>query len=269
VVIDRLDRPTEWKISTERQDAMAVSPAFFGLLAIGFVAQLIDGCVGMGYGICSSALLATLGIPPAVTSATVHAAEFVTAGVSGVAHAWFRNIDRRIFGSLVLPGVLGGIVGASLLTHVPTHVIRPFVWGYLLIMSLVVLTRVILQRAPIAIQSHGPGLGAVAGFLDAIGGGGWGAIVTSTLIARGVPSRYAIGTANTAVFFVAFATSVTLWWQLGSMRYDLILGLLLGGAAAAPIAACLTRHMPHRVAAIVVGLLVFALGVNGLFRTLT
>lgn len=253
----------------DRQDAMAVAPALPWLITIGFAAQLIDGCVGMGYGICSSTILATLGVPPALTSATVHAAEFVTAGVSSVSHAWFRNIDRRIFLSLLLPGVIGGVVGASVLTHVPTPFIRPFVWGYLLITSLVVLTRVILNRTPITVQAQGPGLGAIAGFLDAVGGGGWGTIVTSTMIARGVPSRYAIGTANAVVFFVAFATSVTLWLQLRSMRYDLVLGLLLGGAAAAPIAAWITRHVPHRTAAITVGLLVFALGVTGLFRTLT
>ena len=180
-----------------RDDGSASIP---WLIAIGFIAELIDGCVGMGYGICSSAFLATLGVPPPVTSATVHAAEFVTAGVSGISHAWFRNIDRRIFASLLLPGVLGDIFGASVLTHVPTLIIRPFVWGYLFITSLVVLTRVILNRATITVQTQGPGLGAIAGFLDAVGGGGWETIVTSAMIARGVPSRYAIGTANAWYF---------------------------------------------------------------------
>jgi uncharacterized protein len=248
---------------------MAISPEFPWLIAIGFIAQMIDGCIGMGYGICSSTILATLGVPPTVTSATVHAAEFVTAGVSGLSHAWFRNIDRRIFGSLLFPGVIGGIVGATVLTHVPTAVVRPFVWGYLLITSLVVLSRVILNRTPVTIDAQGPALGAIAGCLDAIGGGGWGTIVTSTLMARGLPSRYAIGTANAVVFFVAFATSVTLWWQLRNLRYDWVLGLLIGGAAAAPVAAWAARHVPHRAAAIAVGLIVFALGATGLFRTLS
>ena len=248
---------------------MTLSPEFPWLVAVGFVAQLIDGCVGMGYGITSSAILATLGIPPAVTSATVHAAEVVTAGVSSVSHAWFRNIDRKIFFSLLVPGVLGGIVGASVLAHAPTPIVRPFVWGYLLITSLVVLSRVILKRTPLEVKAQGPALGAVAGFLDAIGGGGWGTIVTSTMVARGVSPRYAIGTANAVDFFVALATSLALWFQLGQMRYDMVLALLIGGATAAPIAAYVTRHVPQRAAATAVGVFVFLLGATGLFHTLS
>jgi len=248
---------------------MAISPEFPWLIAVGFLAQLIDGCVGMGYGICSSTILATFGIPPAVRSATVHAAEMVTSGVSSVSHAWFRNIDRGIFFTLLIPGVIGGIVGASVLAHVTTRVVQPFVWAYLLVTSLVVLFRVIVSRAPIAAKAQGPRLGAVAGFLDAIGGGGWGTIVTSTMIARGVTPRYAIGTANAVVFFVALAISVALRFQLGKMRYDLVLALLIGGAAAAPLAAWVTCHVPRRTATIAVGVVVFALGVTGLFDTLT
>jgi uncharacterized protein len=248
---------------------MTLSPEFPWLIGIGFVAQLIDGMVGMGYGICCSAILATLGVPPATTSMTVHAAEVVTYGVSSVSHAWFRNIDRKIFFSLLLPGVMGGIVGASVLAHVPTAAVRPFVWGYLLVTSLVVLSRVILKRTPLSVQAQGPTLGAAAGFLDAVGGGGWGTIVTSTMIARGVPPRYAIGTSNAVDFFVALATSVALWFQIGQMRYDMVVALLIGGASAAPVAAWVTRHVPQRAAATAVGLVVFILGAAGLFRTLT
>src|SRR5713226_9256019 len=130
---------------------MSLAPEVPWLVGVGFVAQLIDGCVGTGYGICSSAILATLGVPPAVTSATVHAAEVVTAGVSSASHAWFRNIDRRIFFSLLVPGVIGGVTGASLLARVPAHTVRPFVWAYLLFTSLVVLSRVLLKRSPIRV----------------------------------------------------------------------------------------------------------------------
>ena len=149
------------------------------------------------------------------------AAEMVTAGVSSASHAWFRNIDRRIFFSLLLPGVLGGMLGATLLAHVPAHI-----------------------------------------------GGGWGTIVTSTMIARGVTPRYAIGTSNAVVFFVALTTSVTLWLQLGRMRYDMVLALLIGGAAAAPIAAWVTSRVPQRAATAAVGVIVFVLGAAGLFVTL-
>lgn len=247
---------------------MSLAPEVPWLVGVGFVAQLVDGCVGMGYGISASSILATLGVPPAITSATVHAAEVVTAGVSSASHAWFRNIDRRIFISLLVPGVLGGVVGASVLAHVPAHTVRPFVWAYLLLTSLLVLSRVVFKRTP-QVGAQGPALGAIAGCLDAIGGGGWGTIVTSTMIARGVTPRYAIGTSNAVIFFVATATSLTLWLQLGRMRYDMVLALLIGGAVAAPFAAWVTSRVPQRAAATAVGLAVFVLGATGLYTTLS
>jgi uncharacterized protein len=246
---------------------MRLAPEVPWLVGVGFIAQMIDGCVGMGYGISSSSILATLGVPPAVTSGTVHAAEVVTAGVSGVSHAWFRNIDRRILLSLVIPGVIGGVLGASLLARVPTQRVRPFIWAYLIATSLVVLSRALLRRTPLEAGPQGPLLGAIAGFLDAIGGGGWGTIVSSTMVARGVPPRYAIGTANAAIFFVAIATSLTLWVHLGTLRYDMVLALLVGGAVAAPIAAWVTGRVPQRLAATAVGLVVLALGMLGLITT--
>lgn len=244
-----------------------MTPEFGWLVAVGFAAQLVNGSVGMGYGLVTSACLAALGFPPALTSAAVHGALVATTGVSSASHAWFRNLDRKVFFSLLVPGVIGGVVGASLLAHVPTRIIQPFVWGYLLITSLFVLGRVILHRKPVAL--HGRVLGAVAGFLDAVGGGGWGTITTSTLIARGVSPRFAIGTANAVEFFVTLAISITLWFQIGPVRYDVVLALLIGGAAAAPLSAWLTSHTPARAAATAVGLLVFLLGAAGLFATLT
>ena len=244
-----------------------MTPEFGWLVAVGFAAQLVNGSVGMGYGLVTSGCLAALGFPPALTSAAVHGALVATTGVSSASQAWFRNLDRKVFFSLLVPGVIGGIVGASLLAHVPTRIIQPFVWGYLLITSLFVLGRVILRRNPVAL--HGRVLGAVAGFLDAIGGGGWGTITTSTLIARGLPPRFAIGTANAVEFFVTLAISITLWFQVGPVRYDVVLALLIGGAAAAPLSAWLTSHTPARAAATAVGLLVFLLGAAGLFATLT
>src|SRR6202045_4208423 len=217
------------RLSRARPAHVSLAPEVPWLIAVGFVAKLIDGDFGMGYMISFSSMSAALGVPPAVTSATVHAAEVVTAGVSSASHAWFRNIDRRIFFSLLVPGVIGGVLGATLLAHVPAHTVRPFVWAYLLVTALMVLSRVILKRTPLNVGAQGPALGGVAGFLDAIGG--WGPIVTSTMIARGVTPRFAIGTSNAVIFFVALATSLTLWLQLGTMRYDMVLALLIGGAA--------------------------------------
>jgi hypothetical protein len=249
--------------------ALSLSPQFLWLIPVGFAAQMVDGCVGMGYGISASSILATLGVPPLITSATVHAAEVVTSGISSASHAWFRNLDRKIFLSLLAPGVVGGVVGATVLAHVPTHAIRPFVWCYLIITGLFVVGRVIFKRTPpLVVGAPGPALGLIAGFLDAIGGGGWGTIVTSTMIARGVAPRYAIGTANAVDFFVALGTSIALWTQMGHMRYDMVIALLIGGAVAAPLSAWVTRHVPARAAATAVGLVVVLLGTAGLVTTL-
>lgn len=248
---------------------MTYGPEFGWFVAVGFAAQLINGSVGIGSGLVTSSCLAVLGFQPAVTSAAIHGALTATTAVSSASHAWFRNIDRKVFFSLLVPGVIGGIVGASVLARLPTQIIQPFVWGYLLITSLFVLGRVILHRQPLTVSAHGRTLGAVAGFLDAIGGGGWATITTTTLIARGIPPRFAIGTVNAVEFFVTLAISVTLWFQLGPVRYDMVVGLLIGGAVAAPLGAWLTSHAPARAAATAVGLLVFALGATGLFATLT
>jgi len=249
---------------------VTLSPHVLWLIPVGFIAQMVDGCVGMGYGISASAILATLGMPPLITSATVHAAEVFTSGISSASHAWFRNLDRKIFLSLLAPGVVGGVIGATVLAHVATHAIRPFVWAYLIVTGLCVVGRVVFKRAPpLGVGAPGPGLGLIAGFLDAIGGGGWGTIVTSTMIARGVTPRYAIGTANAVDFFVALATSIALWTQMGHMRYDMVIALLIGGAVAAPLSAWVTRHVPARAAATAVGLLVVFLGAAGLFATLS
>ena len=249
---------------------MTLSSQALWLIPVGFFAQMVDGCVGMGYGISASSILATLGVPPLVTSATVHAAEVVTSGVSSASHAWFRNLDRKIFFSLLAPGVIGGVLGSTVLAHVPTHAIRPFVWTYLIITGLCVVGRVVLKRSPkLAVGAPGPALGLIAGFLDAIGGGGWGTITTSTMIARGITPRYAIGTANAVDFFVALGTSIALWTQMGHMRYDMVIGLLIGGAVAAPLSAWVTRHVPARAAATAVGLVVVALGAAGLLEALT
>lgn len=248
---------------------MELIPEFGWLVAVGFFAQLVDGAIGMGYGLTASTFLATLGIPPAAASATVHAAEIATTGISSASHAWFRNIDRRIFFSLLLPGVIGGILGATLLSRVPAEIIRPFVWAYLLLTAVFVLGRVILNRRPVIVAAPGPALGGVAGCLDAIGGGGWGTITTSTMIARGVPPRFAIGTANSVEFFVTLAISATFWLHFETLQYQYIVALLLGGVAAAPLAAWVTKHVPQRAAATAVGLVVFTLGATGLFNSLT
>lgn len=241
-----------------------LSPEFWPLVLVGFIAQLIDGALGMAYGVSASAFLTTMGHPPAFVSATVHAAEVFTTGASGVSHAWFKNLDRQIFFKLVLPGMIGGAVGAWLLGTVDGNLLKPFVWGYLLLTGVLLLRRAWSRSEPGLARAPSYALGGAAGFLDAVGGGGWGTVTTPTLIARGVPPRYAIGTTNAAEFFVTLTISITFLFTFDWRRFDLVIALLGGGVIAAPLGAWVAKHVPPRVAMIAIGLLIIGLSINGL-----
>ncbi|MFZ9708052.1 MAG: sulfite exporter TauE/SafE family protein [Steroidobacteraceae bacterium] len=244
--------------------AEGLSPEFWPLVLVGFAAQLIDGALGMAYGISASAALATMGHPPAFVSATVHAAEVVTTGASGISHAWFRNLDRQVFMKLVLPGMVGGAIGAWLLSELDGSVLKPVVWTYLLFTGVLLLRRAWRRVESELARTPSHALGGIAGFLDAVGGGGWGTVTTPTLIARGMPPRYAIGTANAAEFFVTLTISITFLFTFDWQRYDLVIALLGGGVLAAPIGALIAKHVPPRPAMITVGLFVIVLAINGL-----
>ena len=248
---------------------MNLSPDFGWLLAVGLVAQLVGRSVGMGYGLTASTFLAALGLPPALASATVHGAVVVRCGVLSAANGWFRHIDRRVIWSLLLPGVAGGIAGASVLVQVSAEALRPLVWAYLLVTSLFVLGRIILNRPPLTPGAPGPALGAAAGALDAIGGGGWGTLISSSMVARGLSQELAARIASAVELFVATAISVTLGVHFGAPPLDLVAALLIGGAIGTPLATWVTRHVPQRAAVISVALVVFALGTTGLVASLT
>jgi uncharacterized membrane protein YfcA len=189
----------------------------------------------------------------------VHAAEVVTTGLSGLSHAYFRNIDRRLFVRLAVAGVAGGAVGAYLLSSVPGDAVRPFIAAYLGLMGIIILRRAILwgRRAEPKTTPIAP-LGFVGGLLDALGGG-WGPIVVSTLIGRGGTPRYSIGTVNAAEFFVTLATSVTFIVTLGIQHWTIVLGLLAGGAIAAPFAGYFSKRIPARPFTYAVGIAIILL----------
>jgi len=207
---------------------------------------MIDGTLGMVYGVSSNPLLLSLGIPPAAASASVHMSEVVTTGISGFSHWRLGNVDWRLVKRLLFPGMVGGVTGAYLLTSFDGNVIKPYFAGYLLIMGGVIIYKaftIVSRTQPD--EYHDPRislLGLVGGFCDAIGGGGWGPVVTSTLVARGKYPRMTIGSVNFSEFFVTFSESVTFVLALGFSQYwQIILGLLIGGGVAAPIAARLTK----------------------------
>jgi uncharacterized membrane protein YfcA len=233
---------------------------------VGFVAQMIDGALGMAYGVSSNTFLLSIGIPPAAASASVHMAEVVTTGISGFSHWRLGNIDWKLVKRLLLPGVIGGIAGAYLLTSISGDVIKPYISAYLLIMGIVILIKAINYKAKPHNGVHTARvsvLGMIGGFFDAIGGGGWGPIVTTTLVARGKDARQTIGSVNFSEFFVTLAESATFVLTLSFLGYwQIILGLLIGGAVAAPLAAILTKKLPVKVLMFIVSLLIIGLSIR-------
>lgn len=241
----------------------------FPYIGVGLLAQSIDGALGMAYGVTSSTLLLGLGMTPALVSATVHVAEVATTGVSGLSHGFFGNVDRGLLLRLALPGALGGIVGALLLSHWQAPWLAPLIAAYLLVLGLVLVRR--SWRAQAQESKARPRrtrrMALLAGFLDAVGGGGWGSITSTSLMAQNLPPRIAIGTANAAEFFVSLAITAVFLGTLGRIYGPAVLGLLIGGLIAAPFAAWLTRHLPARLMMRAVGALVVVLSLITLLRS--
>ena len=239
--------------------------------AVGFAAQMVDGAIGMAYGLSATSVLLTLGVAPATASASVHAAEVFTTGASGLAHWRLGNVRRALVLRLAVPGVLGGVLGAYVLVGMPTAPVRVFVGLYLLALGGVVLLKALRPR-PQALAAISTGrlaaLGFCGGLLDAIGGGGWGAIVTSTLIGQGNAPREAIGSASLAEFFVTAAVSAAFVATVGITLWPVIAGLVLGGVLAAPLAAVAAKRVPDRLLMAAVGVVVSLLALRGLLASL-
>jgi uncharacterized membrane protein YfcA len=228
----------------------------------GFVAQMIDGALGMAYGVSASSLLLTFGVPPASASASVHVAKVFAGGASGLSHWRAGNVVIPLARRLAIPGVIGACIGAFILTEVPPHVIRPIVAAYLLLMGLIIVGKAIRRSIHVGSERHLLALGAAGGFCDALGGGGWGPIVTGTLLARGNEPRTTIGSVNFAEFFVAMASTAMFMSTIGLKLWRPAAGLAIGGLLAAPIAARLTGRLPVRPLMFSVGLLIIALSLR-------
>ncbi|MBB5878301.1 MULTISPECIES: sulfite exporter TauE/SafE family protein [unclassified Xanthomonas] len=238
---------------------MLLSETFYWFVLVGLAAQLVDGALGMAFGLVSSSVLLSLGLPPAVVSASVHSAEVFTTGASGLSHLALGNVDKRLFLRLALPGMVGGVAGAYVLTQLPGELIRPFVYLYLLALAVLILLRAAGRALPRREVRRVPLLGFVAGLLDASGGGGWGPVATSTLLAHGGQARTTIGTVNAAEFLVTLSISLTFLLTMGVQHLDIVLGLLVGGMLAAPLAALLVKRVRERWVLVSVGLLVLGI----------
>ena len=239
---------------------------FLLFVGVGFVAQVIDGALGMAYGVTASSLLLSFGVPPATASATVHAAECFTTGASAVSHHAFRNVDAMLFRKLLVPGILGAVIGAYVLSRFPGETLTPFVSAYLMVLGGIIIVKAFRQFPPRTVTTHLAPLGFFGGLIDALGGGGWGPIVASTLIVRGNGVRETVGSVNAVEFFVTVAASVTFMLTIGLANWQMILGLAIGGLPAAPVGAWACRRVPVKPFMVLVGTLVIVLSLRTLLK---
>ena len=232
-------------------------------VGVGLVAQMIDGALGMAYGASSSSLLLGLGVSPAMTSTSVHVAEVFTTGASGIAHFKLGNVNKKLFLNLLIPGMIGAVIGAYLLSdRIDGAVIKPFMSAYLMILGILILRKAFQTNKP---KSKTRRLGPLAffgGFMDAIGGGGWGPIVTSTLLSKGRTVSYTIGSVNAAEFFISLSSAGTFLLFNGIDSWQVIIGLIIGGVIASPFAAVLVRKLKRKPLMIMVGILVILLSIR-------
>ncbi|WP_353718023.1 sulfite exporter TauE/SafE family protein [Dyadobacter sp. 676] len=250
---------------------LEMSEGFFYYVLGGFVAQMIDGALGMAYGVTASTFLLTVGVPPSAVSASVHTSEIFTSGVSGYMHLKFGNVNSKLFKKILFPGVLGAITGAYALSSLEKYIyiIKPLVAIYTLILGILIIQKALKKRVEKRPIKKIGWLAIAGGTLDSIGGGGWGPIVTSTLIARGRHPKYTIGSVNLAEFFVSLASSVTFISIIGFSHWQVVLGLILGGMVSAPIAATLSRRLPIKTMMILVGTIVIIVSVRIIYMVLS
>ncbi|MEI7037028.1 sulfite exporter TauE/SafE family protein [Fulvimonas yonginensis] len=246
---------------------MTPTVEFLTFAAVGALAQLVDGALGMAYGVASAAMLLGLGVPPVTATASVHQAEAFTCGASGLSHLVAGNVRWPLFWALAIPGVTGAVIGAAVVVHVPPEWMRLALTPYLLGMGVFLLLRGAAGRPPGPDVPRGtPVLGLGAGFADAVAGGGWSALTVTTLVARGSTPRLVIGTVHLAKCVVSVAASVSFLWLIGLQHGGAVLGLIAGGVLAAPVGAVCARRMPARVATMLAAIAVLGLGVNNVVK---
>lgn len=247
----------------------AFDNTFYTFIAIGFCAQLIDGALGMAYGASSTSLLLQFGVSPKIASASVHMAEVFTTGVSGLSHLKFKNIDKNLLIKLVIPGVIGATIGAYLLSAVlDSGFIKPYVSAYLLILGVMILIKGIRNNFKANKKVRRAGILALfGGLFDAIGGGGWGPIVTSNILNQGKDPRLTIGTVNTAEFFVTFFATAIFLFYVGVDSWQVVLGLIIGGVLAAPLGALVASRINKRFLMIVVSLVIILTSFLNIFHS--
>lgn len=256
-------------INQIKEFSTQIPDAFYGMLLVGFFAQLVDGAVGLGYGVTCSTSMMLLGIKLPAISGSIHTAEMFSSGISGFSHYKFGNVNKKLLWWLVIPGVIGAVSGALLLVYFGSKY-EKITYGVLATYTMIIgfsLLRIALRKKIERKKVNRTGfLGFAGGFLDAFGGGGWGPIVTSTLLSRGKKSKYVVGTVSLAEFFVTLAASITFFASIGVSHWYIVAGLIIGGGVAAPFAAKLTGKLPQKLALLLVAFLVIVFSVRMLLK---
>ena len=236
-----------------------IDKSFYLFMLAGFLAQMVDGAVGMGYGVTSTSLLMSMGVPPAAISGSVHTAEIFSSAASGYSHYKFGNVNKKLFKVLVIPGVLGAVAGAGMLVWMGDkygNLIKPFLAAYCMVLGFRILYQAYKRNKKNKKVKRAGWLAGAGGFLDSFGGGGWGPLVTSTLISKGRSPQYVIGSVSLSEFFVTLSSAMSFFVFIGITHWQVIMGLMIGGAVAAPLAAKLAGKLPVRTMLICVGLMV-------------
>lgn len=245
------------------------SDEFWKAAVVGLLAQTVDGALGMAYGITSTSFLLATGSTPAVASASVHIAEVFTTGVSGIAHVKLGNVNRSLFLRLLIPGMLGASTGAWTVSTVDADIIKPFISVYLFLMGLYIVSKIfrtiqVRKEAP----KHVAKLGLLGGYVDAVGGGGWGPVVTTTLVGTGQDPRTTIGSVNLAEFFLTFISASVFAVLIDETPWPTVAGLVAGGLFAAPFAAYLTKRLHTKALLLIVGSVISLISTYNLYRAL-
>jgi uncharacterized protein len=241
------DETVKWYLTLDKN--------FHWMVLAGFLAQMVDGATSMGYGVTSSIILQTANVSPAAISGGIHTAEMFTSGASGYSHYKFGNVNKKLFKALVIPGVIGAILGAVLLVELSdTHLkyLRPAMAIYTLLLGVKIFSNAFIPQIKKKFKRYS-WLAGAGGFLDSFGGGGWGPIVTSTLITKGRTPKYVVGSVSLTEFFITLASAFTFFTLIGVQNWQVILALVIGGVIAAPIAAKLAGKIPRKASFILLG----------------
>jgi uncharacterized protein len=245
------------------------SREFWAAVGVGLLAQTVDGALGMAYGITSTSFLLATGSSPAVASASVHIAEVFTTGVSGISHIKLGNVNKSLFLRLLVPGMIGAAAGAWVVSTLDGAMLKPFIAAYLLLMGLYVISKIFRKIKPRREEpKHVAKLGLFGGFVDAAGGGGWGPVVTTTLVGTGHDPRMTIGSVNLAEFFLTFISAGVFAMLVDENPWVTVAGLVVGGMFAAPFAAMLTKRLHTKALLALVGSVIVLISAFNIYKAL-